>query len=215
MKSFFTILSICFISLGFAFNQKYTFEQYELNLMPDSTFTFYESSSITYDIVSGKYLYRNDSIILTTYKVNTETAIFCIATPSANKSIAMEYVQKEYISSFPSQLYLSTTYHENGNPKMERFYKDKMAKGDFEEYHWNKDQSLHYSTIYENWQMTEELIYFDENSFGIPFAKETKTWKDGLAHGKWYYYDYTEDMTSIKLIVVEIYKNGKLKKEKW
>jgi len=206
------ILCLLFGLQSQAQNIIYTSDQFLLNIEEaNNSFTFYSKENSLDLTVTGKTLIQNDSLILTTHKVNGETAIFAILSLNSNHLTTL-FKQKEFYNSIPETFYLLKKIHRNGSIAQENYWQN-FKNGQYEKYEFDENKNILAKQNYKNFQLeNKQLIFLGDKESTISFELN---YKNGKLHGKSYYYKKLEtEVPQVQLIKIEKYRKGKLKKTK-
>ena len=160
---------------------------------------------------SGNYHIRMDSLILTTHLITGQSAILAIYTFN-DLQLTARYMQMEMQKMLPKNLYLSREIHDNGAAKREIYWED-YASRTYIAYIFNQDsQPLTISAYQNGVKHGKELLFYANVQNTI---RAVLHYKQGLQSNKSYYYELEEGgFSKVKLVKVETYSHGHLKKTK-
>jgi hypothetical protein len=204
-------ISILATSSLFAQSTIYIADDFVLHLQEDSNFIFYPKELSLKTTVSGQYFIRKDSLVLTTHKVKTETAIFAIYAVD-QLQLDFLYFQKEFVLSLPASFYTSKTY--NADKSLQREYRwNNYKRNCFELYSFSDDQYILSVENFENNQLEGSQFYYFDNPYSV--LEKELNYEAGVLHGTSYYFEaLDEEFLQVKLIKEEKYKQGKLARTK-
>lgn len=192
---------------AFASNCIYIGDNALLRLTEDGAFIFYQQEMSLKMNIAGDYLYRNDSLILSTHHMGIESAVLAIYSIDAIEGNLL-YAQKEYLSFVPQKLRLLKELFENSRPKVEYIWEDKEGHA-YSKYTYNDRGGILSIKHFEQGLLDGKQVQFFDNLYGA--IQEEEHYKNGIAHGKKYYFEPT-DNTFLKMALVkeEKYKKGSL-----
>lgn len=160
---------------------------------------------------SGIYHFRMDSLILTTYYPAGQSSIMAIYTFD-ELQLTARYMQMDLQKVLPKKLYLSRELHDNGATKREIYWED-YTRRSYIAYIFNLDNQPLSISPYENGvKEGKELLFYANIQNTI---RAVLNYKQGVKFSKSYYYEPLEgDSSKVKLVKVETYSHGHLKKTK-
>lgn len=205
-------IALLFILQGKAQSNIYTSNQFILNLNEkNKQFSFYAKELSLELTISGSYTFKEDSLILTTHKINGETAIFAIYHLSKHQLINL-FKQKEFYTNIPPKLYLLKKIHANGSIAQENYWQN-FENGKYEKYEFDENKNILAKQNYSQFKLDgKQLIFKGDKQSTISFELN---YKNGQLHGKSYYYNKLEnEVPQVELLKIEKYKKGILKKTK-
>lgn len=195
----------------FAENVLYTANEFVLRLQNNEQFVFYPEDFALKTHINGAYLWKHDSLLLTTHSVGGETVIFAIF---IKKDLVLEkvYGQNEFNKNIPVQFFLLKEMYENGRTANEYIWENKTL-GNYKEYQFNSEGMVLAILNFENFVLEGQQVYFFNNGSGA--MEKELNYKAGLLHGKSYYFQKVDEKyMQVALLKEEKYKNGVLVKSK-
>lgn len=205
------ILLLCFTNQSQAQKTIYTSQSFLLQIDKNEKFTFYAKELSLELTVSGTAIIQNDSLILTTHKVDGESAIFAIFIMHSNQ-LSTIFKQKEFYNNIPDNYYLLKKTHSNGSIAQENYW-DSFEKGQYEKFEFDENKNILAKQNYTHFKLDgKQLIFKGDKASTISFELN---YKNGQLHGKSFYYKkLEEDANKVIIQKIEKYKKGHLKKTK-
>lgn len=160
---------------------------------------------------SGNYHIRMDSLILTTYYTTDQSTILAIYTVN-DLQLTARYMQMDMQKMLPKKLYLRRELYDNGATKREIYWEDYPSRS-YIAYIFNLDSQPLIISTYQNGVKDGKELLFCANVQNT--IRAVLHYKQGVLSNKSYYYELVEgDFSKVKLVKVETYSNGHLKKTK-
>ena len=188
----------------------YTSQNFLLQLEEDNSFIFYSKELSLELSISGTTMLHSDSLILTTHKIDEETAVFAIFLLSSNH-LTNVFKQKEFYNSIPNKFYLLKKMHANGSIAQENYWSS-FEKGQYEKFEFDENKYILAKQNYKHFKLNgKQFIFLGNKESSISFELN---YKNGKLQGKSYYYKAFPEKKQVQIIKIEKYKRGQLKKTK-
>jgi hypothetical protein len=204
-------ISFLLVSQLYAQSTVYITDDFALYLQEDASFIFYPKEISLKTNVTGNYLLRGDSLILTTHKFKGQQAIFAIYNCEA-LHLNLVHFQKEFALSLPQSFYISKTYYADKSLKQSYRWTNKK-NGDYDLYTFSGAQNLLSMEHFIALKLEGPQLYYFDNPYAA--LERQLHFKAGLIHGTSYFFEaLDEDFLKVRLIQEKKYKNGELKQIK-
>ncbi len=180
-----------------------------LSLEEEGHFILFPKDQVLKFNYSGNYHIRMDSLILTSYYSAGQSEILAIYTVNDLQLIA-RYLQMDMQKMLPKKLYFRRELYDNGATKREIYWEDYPSKS-YIGYIFNQDsQPLTISAYQNGMKDGKELLFYANVQNTI---RAVLHYKRGVLSNKACYYELVEgDFSKVKLVKVETYSNGHLRK---
>lgn len=210
MKCFFALLLSFFLTFSYA-QKIYQSANFVLHLKADSSFVYYPKEASLKLLVTGEYVTREDSLLLTTHQHDGETVIFAIYALSFLE-LKLLYQQKDYRNSLSQSLYVHKILYPNQKLKEEYYWEDYATKN-YERYTFSPEGYRLSAEYFENGELEGKQLYFYADRMNN--LQREAHYNNGNLHGKLHYYEPLPDQIGkLALVKKENYRHGKRIKSK-